>query len=237
MTTKPVLDPKPDSSDPDAAARGTSDGLAALVASLAAGAPPCVAVAPNIKGTTIARSSTVLVDVYPATKDLSWSHFLSPLSSLKPPYLAESVTNITPTWSIHRRRGGGAKLLNIRVVVSPDSKESWAVANHVAAATAAAVGHLGLTGDWLLEHERLHYRAAVQIARDLAREIQTLPSFTAQTVTPGEISDLRDAAQSELNSINHQYDEDTNHGLYAGQQVIWEDKVVRWECANRVTWP
>ncbi len=230
--------------DPNAAARGTAAGLAALAASLAAGAPACVAVAPSIKGRTVKKSSAVLFSVSPATID--WSNFTPVAASREPPLLAVCVTNVDMLpWS--RSKSG---IYNIRVNVSP-SRDAWAVVNHTAAAATAAAaqgvsGKVGLTGDWLLEHERLHFRIAVQIGRDLARDIGALPFFADKTAAPADVdrqlTDAHTAALAKLALINKAYDAPgrsggADHGLLPGAQLIWVDRVTRWECANSVTWP
>lgn len=223
------------SSDPVAAARGTAAGLSALAASLAAGAPPCVAVAAGTVGSTTAAGKTIAVSIVPQPSALTWTNFTLVANSRKPPFLAESVTAIRVGWATARAKGV-LRIFNIRVTAAPDPS-SWAVRDHDAAFARAAAGRPGFTGDWGLEHERLHYRIGVQSARDLAAGIMALPSFASGSITETELAGVRGSSQAQLDAINQAYDTDANHGLNVGQQVIWEARVTRWECANHITWP
>jgi hypothetical protein len=99
----------------------------------------------------------------------------------------------------------------------------------------------GRETDDLLEHERLHYRIAAQLGRDLAKTLRALSPSSA-TLT-SDITRLFTKCLLTLHDIggypdgsDGAYDTDTFHGNAAAQQAVWEQNVAGWESANQVTW-
>jgi hypothetical protein len=77
--------------------------------------------------------------------------------------------------------------------------------------------------EYTLAHEQRHFDITAIVTRQFAEEVKRL-SFTSSNIS-AEISKLYDKYNERLREMQNRYDEETNHGIKADQQAIWDEQL------------
>ncbi len=156
---------------------------------------------------------------------LSWNNYRSVPRSLRPPLTAYTYIRIDPA-DLRPDLGTGAnhvfRVSHLTIRVSVDLAQSWVVAN-------------GQTPT-LLEHERLHYRIGILVAKELDAQAMaaSAPSLAALNAA---VQAVVNHAGTRLHTIGEAYDLATNHGRIGPSQKIWNGRVQGWEQNGRIVFP
>jgi hypothetical protein len=127
-----------------------------------------------------------------------------------------------PSGMTTRQVAKGVSLKSLNITVSLNPSTSWVVKSHIA-------------DQDLLEHERLHYMAAVCVARKLHDDLMALAKPTVGALQ-GAMNTLHAEAGRRIQSISDKYDGDTDHGKNAHQQSTWAARVRGWYSSKKLTW-
>ena len=160
----------------------------------------------------------------PASALLAWTNYVAVSTSRRPPLDAFTFVSIrTPNVRVEHNTGTVAfRVGQVTVPVSVDHGRSWVVADR--------------RTDALLQHERLHYRIGIQVARALDTQLSTASGSSAAALRRTMQTAIDDAGRR-MGAIFDAYDADSAHGQVAEQQRLWEMRVGRWEQVGSITFP
>jgi hypothetical protein len=135
---------------------------------------------------------------------------------------AATASLLHPSGMAMQQVAKGVSLKSLNITVSLNTSSSWVVKSHL--------------GDKdLLEHERLHYIAAVCVARKLHDDLMALvkPMVAALQLA---MNTLHAEAGRRIRAISDKYDDDTAHGKNAPQQSVWALRIRGWYTSKKLTW-
>ena len=157
----------------------------------------------------------------PLPHGVTWTHFrVVPTSP--DGFDASTGYELNATFR-YREGANGFSIASAAVTVSLVTADTWVVSGRKTAA--------------LLNHETLHYVIATLVGRELDREIAALTGANAAEVQQAA-RDLIQAKNDRALAIGQAYDDDTDHGRDAAQQILWVNRVHGWEHGgNLVNWP
>lgn len=153
-----------------------------------------------------------------APQRLRWDDFRTVATSPVPGAVAQTAVEMQFSRIRLGTEDGQHKLESFVLTVRLDRDNCWVVR--------------GQTNAALLEHERLHLRLAIVVARELERELLALRASSIPSLQVA-IDRLRSEKAARVQTISDAYDSETEHGRLSEEQSHWQVRVAGWESAGQ----
>lgn len=149
---------------------------------------------------------------------LRWDHFREVSTAPVPGAAAQTAIEMQFSRIRLGSEGAQRKLESFALAVRLDRQNCWVVRGRANAA--------------LLDHERLHLRLAIVVARELERELLALRADSIPSLQVA-IDRLRSDKAARVQAISDTYDSETEHGRLNEEQSHWRVRVAGWESARQ----
>lgn len=154
-----------------------------------------------------------------AAEKLSWADFKklkAPVDGLN----AQTRVEMQPATIKTEHGPEGMRIVQLTLRVVLDSENTWVVTGKETAE--------------LLEHERLHYRIAIEVARELDTQLLALKGKNAGALQTGA-NKVMATIKRRVQTISDAYDKDTDHGRVREKQKAWVTRVGTWEAKHVIS--